>query len=95
MSTKHKNIGQSLDDFLKEEGILEEAEEVAVKRVLAYQIEQLMKEQGLTKTAMARQMETSRSSLDRLLDPRSESVTLQTLGRAANVLGKRLSLRLI
>jgi antitoxin HicB len=95
MSTKHKNIGQSLDDFLEEEGILKEAEEIAVKRVLAYQIRQLMKEQGLTKSAMALQMETSRSSLNRLLDPESKSVTLQTLERAANVLGRRLSLRLV
>jgi len=93
-NVKHKNIGQSLDDFLEEEGILEEVEEAAIKRVLAYQIEQLMEEQGLTKTAMAVKMKTSRSALNRLLSPENESVTLRTLGRAASVLGKRLSLKL-
>ncbi len=91
---KHKNIGQSLDDFLEEEGILKEVEEVAIKRVLSYQIEQLMKEQGLTKTTMAVRMKTSRSALNRLLDPENESVTLQTLRRAASVLGRRVSLKL-
>ena len=95
MDKRSKNIGSKLDDFLKEEGLLAEAEETAIKRVLAYQIEQMMKERNLTKTAMAKRMQTSRSSLARLLNPLNESVTLQTMTRAANVLGRRLSLKLI
>ena len=87
MEKKYKNIGSKLDDFLKEEGILSEAEETSIKRVLAYQIEQMMEERNLTKTAMAERMKTSRSSLDRLLNPINQSVTLQTMMRAANVLG--------
>jgi hypothetical protein len=93
MKTKH--LGSDFDDFLEEEGLLAEAETVAVKRVVAYQIAQLMKEMNLTKTAMARRMETSRASLDRLLDPTNESVTLYTLERAALVLGKRLRIEFV
>ena len=93
MKTEH--LGSDFDDFLEKEGLLAEAEAVAVKRVVAYQIAQLMKETNLTKTAMARRMETSRASLDRLLDPTNESVTLQTLERAALVLGKRLRIEFI
>lgn len=93
MKTEH--LGSDFDDFLEEEGLLAEAEAIAVKRVVAYQIAQLMKEMKLTKTAMARRMETSRASLDRLLDPTNESVTLQTLERAALVLGKRLRIEFV
>jgi antitoxin HicB len=89
------HIGSSLDDFLAEEGLLEEATEHAIKRVLAWQIEQEMKARKLTKTAMAKRMETSRAQLDRLLDPKNSSVTLHTLQRAAAVLGKRLRLELV
>ena len=88
----NKNIGSSFDDFLQEEGILEEVEVIAVKRVLAYQLEQLMVDQNITKTFMAKKMETSRASLDRLLDPENVSVTLQTLGKAAKVLGRKLNI---
>ena len=91
-SLKNKNIGSDFDDFLQEEGILEEVEVTAVKRVLAYQLDQLMKEQHITKSYMAERMETSRASLDRLLDPENVSVTLQTLGKAAKVLGRKLSI---
>ena len=87
-------IGSSFDDLLEEEGILAEVQAVAVKRVLAYQIQQLMINQNLTRTAMARRMNTSRSALNRLLDPENPSVTLQTLERAASVLGKRLQVSL-
>jgi predicted XRE-type DNA-binding protein len=83
-------IGSTFDDFLEEEGLLAEAQAVAVKRVLAYQIQQYMVSQNLSRTAMARRMNTSRSALNRLLDPENPSVTLQTLERAASVLGKRL-----
>ena len=89
------HIGSSLDDFLAEEGLLEEATEHAIKRVLAWQIEREMQARKLTKTAIARRMETSRAQLDRLLDPKNSSVTLHTLQRAAAVLGKRLRLELV
>ena len=88
MSKKH--IGSNFDDFLREEGLLAQVEAVAIKRVLAYQIAQAMKEKGLTKVTLAKMMGTSRAQLDRLLDPENPSVTLQTLGKAAHVLGKKL-----
>jgi antitoxin HicB len=88
-------MGSNFDDFLAEEGFLAEVEAVAVKRVIAYQIEQLMKEQKLTKSAMAERMNTSRAALDRLLNPNNTSVTLQTLERAASVLGKRVQINLV
>lgn len=89
-----KHIGSGFDDFLREEGLLAQVEAVAIKRVLAYQIAQAMKEQGLTKVVLAKKMGTSRAQLDRLLDPENPSVTLQTLGRAAHVLGKKLMVEL-
>jgi antitoxin HicB len=89
------HLGSSLDDFLAEEGLLEEATEHAIKRVLAWQIEREMQARKLTKTAMAKRMETSRAQLDRLLDPANSSVTLHTLQRAAAVLGRRLRLELV
>jgi antitoxin HicB len=89
-----KHFGSTLDDFLQEEGILAEAEAVAVKRTIAYQIEELMTEQHITKKEMAKRMGTSRSALERLLDPDNPSVTLLTLERAANALGKRITVEL-
>jgi len=91
---KNEHLGSSFDDFLTEEGLLAKAEAVAIKGVIAYQVEQLMNEQNLTKTEMSRRMNTSRAALDRLLDPANQSVTLQTLDRAARALGKRLQLTL-
>lgn len=85
-----KHIGSDFDDFLEEEGILAETEAIAIKRVIAYQITQAMEREKLSKSAMARQMKTSRSALDRLLDPENTSITLQTLERAAHAIGKRL-----
>jgi hypothetical protein len=85
--------GSTFDSFLEEEGILQEAETVAMKRVLAWQFEQAMQKQKKTKVAMARQLRTSRSQLDRLLDPQNASVTLDTIARAAKVLGKRIIIR--
>ena len=90
MKRKNRHIGSSFDDFLSEEGLLADAEAVAIKRVLAYQLAAMMKEQRITKSELARRMRTSRSALDRLLDPQNASVTLQTLERAAQALGKRL-----
>jgi antitoxin HicB len=89
------HIGSNFDDFLTEEGLLEEAEAIAVKRVLAYQLNELMKTQGLSKAEMARRMQTSRAALERLLDPENRSVTLNTMDKAARSLGKRLRLTLI
>ncbi len=86
----HENIGSGFDDFLLEEGFLASATAVAVKRVVAHQIEQKMSEAKLSKSEMARRMATSRSSLDRLLDPENASVTLKTLQSAVEVLGGRL-----
>ena len=86
----NKNIGSSFDDFLEEEGLLAEAEAIAIKRVIAYQVAELMKSQNMSKVAMAKRMKTSRSALDRLLDPKNTSITLQTLERAAHAIGKRL-----
>jgi antitoxin HicB len=97
MATKKKanpHRGSSFADFLKEDGIYEEVTATAMKRVLAWQIAQAMKKQRVTKSAMAKRMRTSRAALDRLLDAENTSVTLQTMGRAAAVLGKELSITL-
>jgi antitoxin HicB len=87
--------GSTFDSFLEQEGIREEVEAVAIKRVLAWQLSQAMamQEQQKTKQAMAKQLHTSRSQLDRLLDPQNVSVTLDTITRAARVLGKRVIIR--
>jgi antitoxin HicB len=90
-----KYLGSDFDDFLVEEGILAEAEAVAIKRVIAFQVAQLMEEQNLTKTEMAERMKTSRASLNRLLDPANKSVTLQTLESAALALEKRLRVEFV
>jgi len=90
-----KYLGSHFDDFLKEEGLLAETEAVAVKHVLAFQIAQLMESGKMSKTVMAKRMQTSRSAIERLLDPTNESVTLQTLERAAMALGKRLQIELV
>jgi len=91
---KNVHIGSNFDDFLAEEGLLAEAETVAVKRLIAYQVDQMMKDQNLTKTEMSRRMNTSRAALERLLDPANQSITLQTLERAAKALGRRLQITL-
>jgi antitoxin HicB len=85
--------GSSFDSYLDEEGIREDVEAVAIKRVLAWQLERAMQEQQKTKQAMAKELRTSRSQLDRLLDPRNVSVTLETITRAARALGKRVIIR--
>ncbi len=91
----NKFIGSNFDDFLLEEGLLAEVEATAIERVIAFQIGELMKEHNLSKAAMAKRMKTSRSSIDRLLDPKNESVTVQTLERAALALGRRLHINFI
>jgi antitoxin HicB len=89
------HIGSSLDDFLKEEGIFEDSTNYAVKRVLAWQVENAMREQGITKAEMARRMGTSRAHLDRLLDPDNDKVQLDTVQRAATAVGRRVRLVLV
>lgn len=95
--SKRKNpaIGSLFDDFLKEEGTYEETQAAAIKRVLARQIERAMKEQKISKADMARRMDTSRTQLDRLLDPNNDSLTLTTLARAAKVIGREIRLQLV
>jgi hypothetical protein len=89
-----KHIGSKFDDFLKEENLLEQVQAAAIKRVIAFQIEQEMKLKKLTKTEMASRMKTSRAALERLLDPDNASITLITLERAAAALGKKLKVEL-
>lgn len=86
--------GQLFEDFLKEQGTCEEATERAIKRVIAFQISEAMKAQRISKVEMARRLETSRSQLDRLLDPDDGNVTLATLTRAAKAVGRSLKLEL-
>jgi len=91
---KNKHVGSAFDEFLQEEGLLAEAEATAVKRILARQIEKDMAASKLTKSTLARRMRTSRSALDRLLDPENASVTLLTLQSAAMALGRKLKVQL-
>lgn len=94
MNATTPHLGSSLDDFLREEGILEQTQTRAIKEVIAWQLAQAMQEQSLSKTRMAALLQTSRSQLDRLLDPDSD-VTLSSLERAAALLGRKLSVTLI
>ena len=86
--------GSSFDQFLQEQGTYEATVDQAVKRVLAFQLAQAMEVQGISKVAMAKKLETSRSQLDRILDLNNESVTLSLLARAAQVVGRKLHLEL-
>ena len=88
-------VGSTLDDFLKQDGTYESTQAVAIKRVLAWQIGQAMERKHITKAEMARRMDTSRSQLDRLLDPESNSVTLETLTRAARAVGRQVRVELV
>ncbi|MFZ1107806.1 MAG: Fis family transcriptional regulator [Rhodomicrobium sp.] len=91
---KHPNRGSSLDALLEEEGALEDMRAVAIKEVIAWQIQDAMKAQKLSKNKMAAPMRTSRAQLDRLLDPARGNVTLETLQRAAHALGRELRIEL-
>ena len=90
----NKHIGSSFDEFLAEEAILEEATATAMKRVIAWQIEQEMRAQHLTKTRLAAKMKTSRAALNRVLDETDTSLTLTTLASAATALGKNFKFEL-
>ena len=87
-------LGQSFGDFLKEQGTLESTTQQAAKRVIAFQLAGIMKEQKISKSEMARRLKTSRSQIDRLLDPDQDAVTIGTLSRAARAVGRTLSLEL-
>jgi len=92
--TDNPHIGSSFEDFLQEEGIAEEVNATAIKHVLAWQIAEAMKEQGISKNQMAKRMHTSRAYLDRFLDPNNDKVQLDTLQRAAAAVGRKLRLEL-
>lgn len=95
--TKKKNphIGSTFDSWLDEQGIKQEVTGAAIKAVLSLQLAEAMKQRGITKSAMAEQMHTSRAQLDRLLDPDNSGVTLETLQRAAKIVGRELRLELV
>ena len=95
MTRRNPHDGSSFESFLEEEGVLEETRERAIKAVLAWQLARAMKTRKISKSTMAKRLETSRSQLDRLLDPKNENVTLRTLARAARLVGKRLRLDLV
>jgi antitoxin HicB len=95
LSRKKRGIGSSFDDFLKEQGDYEATSAVAIKRVLAWQLEQAMAKEGLTKNEMAKRMRTSRSQLDRILDPQNDKIQLDTVFKAARVLGRSVKLQLV
>ena len=93
--TNNPHRGSRLDDFLNEEGILEEVQAAALKRAVALTIADLMEKKQVKKTVLAKQMRTSRAALDRLLDPSNTSVTLATLTRAAKALGRKVKIELV
>ena len=94
MAKRKKHVGSSLDSLLEETGDLSEVNAQAIKQVIAWEVSQKMKAEGISKTKMAESMKTSRSSLDRLLDPTNSSVTLDTLNKAAWAVGKTLRIEL-
>jgi antitoxin HicB len=95
MTNNNPHIGSSFDDFLDEENLLVEANEIAIKRVIAWQLQQEIESKNMTKTSVAKAMGTSRAAVDRLLDPDNTSVTLNTLSKAARILGKRIEIELV
>ena len=95
MKSKNPRLGSSFDDYLKEQGRFSETQSIATKRVIAWQLQQAMAEQGLSKNKMAARMKTSRSQLDRILDANEDHVQLNTLIRAARAVGYELSIQLI
>lgn len=92
MAAENRHRGSSLDHFLAEDGVLPEFQARAIKEVVAWQLAEAMKERGLSKAALARLMHTSRTQVDRVLDPANGNVTIETLQRAAALVGRRLQL---
>ena len=95
MKKANRHVGSSLDEFLSEEGMLEEARTIAIKEAIALQIQNAMETDKISKVEMARRMKTSRAALDRFLAPGSASVTLGTLTRAARAIGRDLRIELV
>jgi antitoxin HicB len=95
MNVRKGRIGSPHDEYLQEVGIYEEVSARAIKRVIARQLDALMRDQGLTKSELAKRLGTSRAQLDRLLDPENQSVTLATLTRAAHAVGRQLKMELV
>jgi antitoxin HicB len=95
MTNNNSHIGSSFDDFLDEENLLVEANEIAIKRVIAWQLQQEIESKHMTKTDVAKAMGTSRAAVDRLLNPNNTSVTLNTLSKAARILGKKIEIDLV
>jgi antitoxin HicB len=95
MTTPNPHLGSTFESWLDEQGIRAEVTTAAIKAVVAFQLSQAMKEKGITKSAMADQMKTSRAQLDRLLDPANGGVTLETLQKAAKVLGRSIRVELV
>jgi predicted transcriptional regulator len=94
MSEKNQHWGSTLDDFLREEGIYEAAKVEAATRVISWQIAEEMRKQGITKTQMAERMHTSRAQVDRILKAKG-NVTIETLQRAAALIGRELRIELV
>ncbi len=95
MTLNKEAIGSSFDDFLEEENLLAESEAVAIKRVIAFEVQKSMEEKHITKTEMAKRMGTSRSALTRLLDPLNNSITLATIETALAAIGKRVQIQIV
>ena len=94
-TSQNAHRGSDFRDFLAEEGLLQEVELLALKRVVALQLQQILEQEQVTKTQLAIRMKTSRASLDRLLDPLNPSLTVASLGKAAAALGRRVELRFV
>ncbi|MDP2791281.1 MAG: helix-turn-helix transcriptional regulator [Rectinemataceae bacterium] len=92
---RNKHIGSSFEDFLEAEGIADEVTGNAVKKLLAYQLLEKLEKENMTKSELAARLSTSRSAVDRILDPNNESITLTTLQKVAEVLGKKLKIELV
>jgi antitoxin HicB len=91
----NRHAGSTIDDFLRDEGVLEEFQARSIKEVIAWQLEKAMKDGKISKRRLAQMMQTSRTQVDRVLDPTDGNVTIQTLQRAAAVLGRRVQLELV
>jgi predicted XRE-type DNA-binding protein len=92
---KNNFVGSTFDDFLAEEEIKEEVANHAIKKIIAFQMQETIKKEKLTKAELAQRLETSRAAVDRLLDPYNDSITLLTLKKAASIMGKRIKLELV
>jgi predicted XRE-type DNA-binding protein len=91
---KRKHLGTKFEDFLAEEGILEQCRAAAIKFKLAHELQKAMNEQNISKAEIAKRLKTSRTGVDRLLDPENTSITLNTMAKVANLLGKRIEFAL-